>query len=72
MQPIVANSANNFGNHSFMTRAANTEAAMTLGTSRAAGLIRQSAGAEAFSYVRTLQANWVVEGNFLASIPVLL
>jgi hypothetical protein len=38
-----------------MTRAANAEAAMTLGACRAAGLIRQSAGAEAFSYVPTLQ-----------------
>ncbi len=28
---------------------------MTLGTCQAPGLIRQSAGAEAFSYVRTLQ-----------------
>jgi len=55
MQPTVANSANNSGNHSFMTRAANTEAAMTLGACRAAGLIRQSAGAEAFSNVPTHQ-----------------
>jgi phytochrome-interacting factor 3 len=55
MQPTVANSANNSGNHSFMTRAVNAEAAMTLGACRAAGLIRQGAGAEAFSYVRTLK-----------------
>jgi phytochrome-interacting factor 3 len=53
MQP--SGISGNIGNSAPATRDVNADMAMTLGACRAAGLIRQGAGVEAFSQVRTLQ-----------------